>query len=196
LSLVFRIAAPLFKRSSRRWTADDFRWIASKLRPFVAPGGSFLDLGGGTGELGTGIAVALDAQVVIADHTQQMLDLVTPHPLVSTILASAEALPFPDGHFDAVFCCDAFHHFRHQDAAAAEMARVVRPGGAVLLLEMRPDGWGRLLRHTERLLGEPGHFHAPAALERLLATHGIDGASEGQGGISYLYLGTKRYPTA
>lgn len=58
----FRIAAPLFKRSSRRWTDDDFEVIAERLRPSVAPGGRFLDLGGGTGDLGTGVAQALGAR--------------------------------------------------------------------------------------------------------------------------------------
>ncbi len=54
MSLLFRVAAPLFKRGSRHWGRSDFEWLASRLRPFVPPGGSFLDLGGGTGEPGTG----------------------------------------------------------------------------------------------------------------------------------------------
>jgi ubiquinone/menaquinone biosynthesis C-methylase UbiE len=188
---VFRWTAPLFKRGARRWGDGDFRWLAERLRPYVAPGGRFLDLGGGTGELGTGVAQALAADVVIADATPQMLRLVDAHPQVSLRLAAAEALPFPDGHFDAVLCCDAFHHFRHQETAATEMARVVRPGGAVMLLEMRPDGWGRLLAVVEKLLGEPGDFKRPDELERFLSQHGIAGAGEGQGGISYLFLGTR-----
>ena len=188
---VFRWAAPLFKRGSRHWGEGDFHYIAGRLRPFVPPGGRFLDLGGGTGELGSGVAQVLDAEVVIADATPQMLRLVDSHPLVSLRLAAAEALPFPDGCFDAVFCCDAFHHFRRQDEAAAEIARVVRPGGAVMLLEMRPDGWGRSLAVVEKLLGEPGVFRRPEELERFLAPHGITGTGEGQGGISYLFLGTR-----
>jgi ubiquinone/menaquinone biosynthesis C-methylase UbiE len=191
LALIFRIAAPLFKRGARRWDDGDFQYIAGRLRPFVAPGGRFLDLGGGTGELGAGVAEALGADVVIADATPQMLRLVEPHPLVSLRLAAAEALPFPDRAFDAVFCCDAFHHFRHQDAAAAEIARVIRPGGAVMLLETRPDGSGRLLAVLEKLLGEPGIFRRPEEMERFLAPHGIIGSGEGQRGISYLFLGTR-----
>ena len=188
---VFRWTAPLFKRGARHWGEGDFQWLAERLRPYVAPGGRLLDLGGGTGELGTGVAQALGSGVVIADVTPQMLGLVEPHPLVSLRLAAAEALPFPDEYFDAVLCCDAFHHFRGQDAAAAEMARVVRPGGAVMLLEMRPDGWGRLLAAVEKLLGEPGHFKLPEEMKQLWSLHGITGTAEGQGGISYLFLGTR-----
>jgi SAM-dependent methyltransferase len=188
---VFRWTAPLFKRGARHWGDGDFQSIAGRLRPCVPPGGRFLDLGGGTGELGAGVARVLDAEVVIADETPQMLRLVDAHPLVSLRLAAAEALPFPDAYFDAVFCCDAFHHFRRQDAAATEIARVVRPGGVVMLLELRPDGWGRLLALFEKLLGEPGDFKRPEELERFLSGHGIAGTGEGQGGISYLFLGTK-----
>ena len=187
---VFRWTAPLFKRGSRHWGEGDFQWLADRLRPYVAPGGRVLDLGGGTGELGTGVAQALGAEVVIADATPQMLRLVEAHPLVSLSLAAAEALPFPDGGFDAVFCCDAFHHFRRQVEAGAEIARVVRPGGAVMLLEMCPDGWGRVLAVVEKLLGEPGVFRRPEEMERFLAPYGITGTGERQSGISYLFLGT------
>jgi SAM-dependent methyltransferase len=191
MSFFFRIAAPLFKHSSRRWTDDDFAVIAERLRPYVAPGGRLLDLGGGTGDLGAGVAQALGATVVVADATPRMLALVEPHPLVSTCLASAEALPFSDSHFDAVLCCDAFHHFVHQDAAAAEIARVVRPEGGVMLLEMWIEGWGRLLVLGERLVGEPAGFKTPYELERLFALHGIEGASERQGGWSYMFVGRR-----
>jgi len=188
---VFRWTAPFFKRMATRWSAESLEWLAGFLSQYVAPGGRLLDLGGGTGDIGAGVARVLAADVVIADETPQMLALVSPDPCVSICLARAESLPFPDAFFDAVFCCDAFHHFRRQEAVAAEMARVVRPGGAILLLEMRPDGPGRLLAAAERLLGEPGVFRRPADLERLLAREGIHGTSEGQGGISYLFLGTR-----
>ena len=99
--------------------------VAPALR---ATGGIFADLGGGTGDLGAGVARALGARVIIVDPTPQMLRRVDAEPLVSVRLAPAEALPFADAYFDAVLCCDCFHHFRDQDAAAREIARVVRPG--------------------------------------------------------------------
>jgi SAM-dependent methyltransferase len=188
---VFRWAAPVFKWNARHWGDSDFQWLASQLRPYVPRGGLLLDLGGGTGDLGAGVAAALGAQVVVADATPQMLKRVEPLPHVTVRLARAEALPFPDDHFDAVFCSDALHHFQDQEAAAAEMARVVRPGGGVLLLEM--DGSansGKLLRSVERLLGEPGAFLSPGELVGLLAKHGISGQVTPQSPLSYLFLGT------
>ncbi len=48
-------------------------------------------------------------------------------------LGDAEALPFREGGFDIVTCRHASHHFPHVSVALGEMARVVRPGGRVVL---------------------------------------------------------------
>jgi demethylmenaquinone methyltransferase/2-methoxy-6-polyprenyl-1,4-benzoquinol methylase len=192
---VFRWVAPAFKWSGRRWSDADFRLLADRLRPHVPPGGLLLDLGGGTGELGAGVAATLGAWVVIVDTTAQMLRRVEPRPSLSVMLAPAEALPFPDDHFDALLCSDAFHHFRDQAAAAAEMARVVRPGGGILLLEPDAQARGaRILRLGERMLGEPGTFKSPREMEAFMAGFGVDGVSSRLRGLSYMFLGTVSAP--
>lgn len=187
---IFRWTAPLFKAASRRWSEDDFRATAESLRPYVAPGGLFADLGGGTGDLGVGVARALGARVIIVDPTPQMLRRVDADPLVSVRLARAEALPFPDSYFDAVLCCDAFHHFRDQDAAAREIARVVRPGGGAAILEMEGVRNQRLLVGLERLLGEPGAFMTGTAMESFMRVRGITGTATRQGSSSYVFVGS------
>jgi demethylmenaquinone methyltransferase/2-methoxy-6-polyprenyl-1,4-benzoquinol methylase len=187
----FRWTAPIFKWSRHRWSEDDFRRIAGYLRPYVSSGGLLLDLGGGTGDLGLGVGRVLETEVIVADITPQMLRRVSPHPSMSVRLTAAETLPFPSGHFDALLCSDAFHHFRDQGAAAREMCRVVRTGGGVLILELRPTGWGRLLVLGERMLGEPAAFRRPGELQDLLSTCGISGTILEQGPLSYLFVGSK-----
>lgn len=185
---IFRWTAPLFKLASRRWSDDDFRATAEWLRPYVATGGIFADLGGGTGDLGAGVARLLGASVTIVDATPQMLRRVGAEPQVSVRLASAEALPFADAYFDAVLCCDCFHHFRDQDAAAREIARVVRPDGGVVIMDM--EGVSNLVR-LERLLGEPGAFMTMGAMETFLQARGITGTATRQGtGSSYVFVGS------
>jgi ubiquinone/menaquinone biosynthesis C-methylase UbiE len=171
------------------------RYWPAKLHPFVPPRGVFADLGGGTGDIGAGVARALGARVVIVDPTRQMLKRVPADPLVSVRLASAEALPFPDGYFDALMCFDAFHHIRGQVAAAQEIRRVVKPGGGVLIAELDTARAGRLVAVLERFLGEPAAFHTPGQLEAFLAGYGIPGkATYQRNGPSYLFLGSVSPP--
>ena len=187
---IFRWTAPLFQRMAKRWAEDDFTMLAAWLRPYVAPGGVFADLGGGTGELGTGVARVLGAGVIIVDETPQMLRRVAAHPPVSVQLANAGALPFPAAYFDGLLCCDAWHHFRDQDAAAREMARVVRPGGGVLILDAEATGPNRRWAVLERILGEPAAFRTMADMEGFLAARGITGSCQPTRGSSYAFIGS------
>jgi ubiquinone/menaquinone biosynthesis C-methylase UbiE len=187
----FRWTAPLFKLSRHRFSEDDFRRFAEHVRPCVPPGGLLLDLAGGTGDLGLGVARQLGAEVIVADLTPEMLRRVSPDPSVSVSLTAAEALPFPDGHFDGLMCSDAFHHFRDQGAAVREMARVVKSGGCILVFEFRRAGFGRFLVFVERLLGEPGSFLEPEELRALLGRHGIEGTITHKGPITYTFAGTR-----
>lgn len=186
---LFAWAAPLCKLASRRWSPEDFEALASRLRQQVPPGGIIADLGGGTGELGAGIAAALRATTVIIDPTPQMLRRVDGAPIVSVCLAQAEALPFPNGYFDALLCCDVFHHVRDQAKAAAEIARVVRPGGGVLILDFDPSPSTRWWTRIERLLGEPAALLRPQELEELLSLYGVRGHAAKQGADTYIYAG-------
>lgn len=188
----FSLTAPIFKLSRHRFNDGDFRRFADYVRPCVPPGGRLLDLGGGTGDLGLGMGKELGAEVIVADLTPEMLYRVSPHPSISVSLTAAEALPFPDAHFDGLVCSDAFHHFRHQEAAVAEMARVVRPRGCVLVFEFRRTGVGSLLVRAERLLGEPGAFLDPEELRALFARHGIEGAIHDRGALTYTFSGFNR----
>ncbi len=61
------------------------------------------------------------------------------------VLAAAEALPFPDGSFDLVYCLSTLEHVAGVEAAVGEMVRVLRPGGAVLLYA--PNAWALYENH-------------------------------------------------
>jgi ubiquinone/menaquinone biosynthesis C-methylase UbiE len=62
------------------------------------------------------------------------------------VQGNCERLPFADDAFDVVTCMHSFHHFPRQDKAAAEMHRVLRPGGRLLIIDGDCDHlWGHLL---------------------------------------------------
>lgn len=64
-------------------------------------------------------------------------------------LAEGERIPFADHSFDAVLCVGGFNYFSDPAGALAEMARVARPGGRIVVADELPDllkwGWGHLI---------------------------------------------------
>lgn len=111
---------------------DGIREVVGRAEGPVAD--SALDIATGAGH--TAIALAPHVgRMVATDVTEQMLEktreLATAAGAsnVETAYAAAGDLPFDDAAFDLATCRLAFHHFEDQSRAAAEMARVLRPGG-------------------------------------------------------------------
>ena len=181
----------MFHRADRRWTDGDVATIASWLRPAMGVSGGLLDIGGGTGGLSVRLAAALQAGVTVLDPTPEMVAYIPADSAVSVVLGVAEKMPLPDGSFDAALVSDALHHFRDRRAAIGEIARVVRPGGVVAVLELDPSGFDtRAMGLIERLVGEPAAFLTPDALVELMADAGIQGTATAERGSSYRFLGT------
>ena len=92
-------------------------------------------------------------------------------------LGDAEAIPFRDRTFDIVTCRHAAHHFPHPAGAFAEMARVVRPGGGVILDDTcapeAPD-LADVMNEWERKR-DPSHVanHPPSRLRAMLERSGL-----------------------
>ena len=80
----------------------------------------------------------------------------TAPPNVHFLAASAQALPYSTGAFDAVICTAAFHHFPEPAVALAEVRRILRPGGRLIIGDTCRDQsvgnwvWDRLHRWFER----------------------------------------------
>jgi SAM-dependent methyltransferase len=95
-------------------------------------------------------------------------------PPAQPVAARAEALPFPDATFDLVTCVGALHHVQSPTRALDEMARVVAPGGRVVLQDFVADPDPTRARRWEEIetLRDPGHNRllAPGeARSRMLA---------------------------
>ncbi len=110
----------------------------------VRSGARVLDLAGGTGDLAARLAPAVGegGSVVLADISRPMLERGRTRLLdrglagnVHYTECNAERLPFPDRSFDRVLIGFGLRNVTHQGRALAEMWRVLRPAGMLLVLE-------------------------------------------------------------
>lgn len=108
----------------------------------VQPGMAVLDIAGGTGDLALAFApkVGPTGVVVHTDINAAMLGqgrnrLLDAGVVLPTLVCDAESLPFPDAHFDVVTVAFGLRNMTHKDKALAEMNRVIKPGGKLLVLE-------------------------------------------------------------
>ncbi len=116
----------------------------------LKPGGRALDVAGGTGDLSLGMArqVGRDGLVLLTDVNHEMLrrgrDRVLDAGVVGHVqcaLANAEALPFPSAGFDCVTIAFGLRNVTDKPKALAEMRRVLKPGGQLLVLEFSKPVW-------------------------------------------------------
>ncbi len=107
----------------------------------AAPGERVLDLAAGTGSSSLPFAAA-GAQVVAADFSLGMLRVgKRAHPGLDLLAGDALRLPFADAAFDAVTISFGLRNVSDVDAALAEMARVTRPGGRLVVCEFSHPTW-------------------------------------------------------
>lgn len=115
----------------------------------VRKGQKVLDLAGGTGDLTAKFSriVGETGQVVLADINDSMLKVgrdklrnLGVANNVSYVQANAEALPFPDNHFDVITIGFGLRNVTDKDKALASMFRVLKPGGRLLVLEFLQAG--------------------------------------------------------
>ena len=108
----------------------------------IRPGFRVLDIAGGTGDLARAFAkqAGPTGQVWLTDINESMLRvgrdrLLNSGLLTPMALCDAEKLPFPDNYFDRVSVAFGLRNMTHKDQALAEMQRVLKPGGKLLVLE-------------------------------------------------------------
>jgi SAM-dependent methyltransferase len=150
--------------------------------------GRLIEVGAGFGRLAGEYAsydevVLLDSSEVHVEATRESLG---DDPRYTVTLGDAAALPFDDGRFDAAVCVRVLHHFGDPAPVIAELGRVVRPGGALVLEYANKRNLKSIAR---RVLGrqawspfEPGsveykpfhHDHAPVSVRRALRDAGFE----------------------
>jgi demethylmenaquinone methyltransferase / 2-methoxy-6-polyprenyl-1,4-benzoquinol methylase len=162
----------------------------------VGPGARALDVATGTGDLAIELArrVGPSGEVVGSDFSEEMLGLARRKaPRLRFEWGNALELPYPDGGFDAATVGFGARNFSDLARGLSEMARVVRPGGRVVVLEIttprRPPlstfyrvWFDRIVPLLGRLTGESvAYSYLPSSVRRFPPPEGLAAAMAGAG---------------
>src|SRR5947209_4674252 len=109
-----------------------FRKICDLVREQL-PCEAFLDAGCGDGRYLAALAGALPARRAGCDISERILETAGQRVEADLRQANLEALPFDDGEFDVVLCSQVIEHVLDPGLAVAELGRVLRPGGALVI---------------------------------------------------------------
>jgi ubiquinone/menaquinone biosynthesis C-methylase UbiE len=127
LASVYRAGNDMPGESLRAWAE-----LIATCSPARSP--DVLDVGAGTGMFAVALARWAAARTVIAvDASPAMLAHSEHHENVRYLTADAVALPFPGGRFDLALLSRVIHHLPDRRRTGAELMRVLRPGGAVVV---------------------------------------------------------------
>ena len=127
--------------------------VAAAVEWFLpSPVSLIVDLGAGTGAL-TRLLVGRAEEVVAIEPDDRMRAVLTNQQLpgVRAVLGYGESIPLPDGSADVVLASSSWH-WMEPDATLAEVARVLRPGGALGALWTGPDEEGSFIVQARELL--------------------------------------------
>lgn len=115
------------------------RRAAAHLSNLLPAPAQVLDLAAGTGDMARALLAHPNLDLTLCDLTPAMLQLARAKlPSLADnkfVVADAANLPFPAASFDALTCAFGFRNFPDPAAALAQAARVLRPGGAMMVLE-------------------------------------------------------------
>jgi len=162
-------------RQQKTWASGDYSAVGARIHSMaellvqaadLPAGARVLDVACGSGNAALA-AARCGCRVTGLDYVPELLDRVRARSVAEGLpieleQGDAEALPYPDGSFDAVLSVVGVMFTPNQERAAAELARVCRPNGRIALASWTPDGFiGELFRTVGRHVPPPAGLRPP-----------------------------------
>jgi ubiquinone/menaquinone biosynthesis C-methylase UbiE len=162
-------------KQQKTWASGDYGAVAANIHPIaeelvqaadLSAGATVLDVASGSGNAAIA-AARCGCRVTSTDYVAGLLDrgrerAAAEHLPVEFDLADAEDLPYPDGSYDAVLSVVGAMFAPDQEKVAAELTRVVRPGGTIAMANWTPDGFvGQMFRTVGRRVPPPPGVRGP-----------------------------------
>lgn len=163
----FSLVAPIYEQVISNVNLEMLQSLLA-----LEPTTRLLDAGGGTGRVSALLSQQVE-RVVLTDVSWGMLLLARGKDGLQPAHAHAERLPFPSNSFDRILMVDAFHHVCDQGQTAAEMLRVLAPGGRIVVEE--PDIRSfkvKLVAVAEKLALMRSRFLNPTRMSRIFEACG------------------------
>jgi len=127
--------------------------------------GYLLDAGGGTGRVSSQLEHLVD-QLIITDASVGMLAQARQKKKLRVYQSHAEKLPFANESFARVLVVDALHHFADQKEAIADLARVLKRGGIMVIEEPNIEYFRvKLIALAEKIALMQSHFLSPLEIQ-------------------------------
>ena len=178
---LFDLVAPLYERLIR---PPDPAVLSELLA--LPTDGWLLDAGGGTGRVAARLAT-LTGGVVVSDESARMLAQARRDHGLTTVRAHAERLPFCDGQFGRILVVDALHHFASAETAIVELARVLSPGGRLVIEEPNIHAAAiKRLAVLEKLALMRSRFLPPEQIQALVTAEGLVSRIERDGTTAWV----------
>lgn len=167
INFLFDILAPIYDRVIKPREPEEFAQLLD-----LPTDGWLLDVGGGTGRVSASLSPLVD-KLVICDLSLPMMQEARSKGITCLAQGSSHGLPFPSDHFERILVVDALHHFSHQQGAVADLLRVLKPGGRLLIEEPDIHRWQvKLVAWMEKLALMKSYFHTPEQIAAMVRDAG------------------------
>jgi SAM-dependent methyltransferase len=197
VSAAVRPGSPLAElkiKQQQIWSSGDYNKIAAITVPVaeslvahagVRPGAAVLDVATGTGHAALA-AARQSAEVTGVDYVPRLIEIAVRRAAAEELpvdyrVADAEELPFADESFDYVLSAIGVMFTADHARAAAELVRVCRPGGRIVLASWTPTGFvGQLLKTVGRHVPPPPVAQSPTrwgsedGVREIFGPHAVD----------------------